>query len=57
MMKPCTGNRDLEAWLAAIEADDDQSELRSFAAGTQGPAGQHRLPEESAQWPRQNGMT
>jgi transposase len=32
MMTARTGSRDLEAWLAAVEADD-QSGLRSFAAG------------------------
>jgi transposase len=32
MMTACTGRRDLEAWLAAAEADD-QADLRSFAAG------------------------
>jgi transposase len=32
MMTARTGSRDLEAWLAAIEADD-QAGLRSFAAG------------------------
>jgi hypothetical protein len=33
MMTQRTGDRDLEAWLAAIEADDGQPDLRSFAAG------------------------
>jgi len=33
MMTQRTGDRDLEAWLAAAEADDGQPELRSFAAG------------------------
>lgn len=32
MMKARTGSRDLEAWLAAVEADE-QAGLRSFAAG------------------------
>jgi transposase len=32
MMTARTGSRDLEAWLAAVEADD-QPELRSFAVG------------------------
>ena len=32
MMTARTGSRDLEAWLAAVEADD-QSGLRSLAAG------------------------
>ena len=32
MMTSRTGSRDLEAWLAAVEADD-QPELHSFAAG------------------------
>jgi transposase len=32
MMTARTGSRDLEAWLAAVEADD-QAGLRSFAAG------------------------
>lgn len=33
MMTCRTGDRDLEAWLAAIEADDQQPDLRSFATG------------------------
>ena len=33
MMTRRTGDRDLEAWLAAVEAGDGQPELRSFAAG------------------------
>jgi transposase len=33
MMTGRTGDRDLEAWLAAIEADDEQPDLRSFATG------------------------
>ncbi|MGH3236943.1 MAG: ISL3 family transposase [Streptosporangiaceae bacterium] len=33
MMANRTGSRDLEPWLAAVEADDSQPELRSFAAG------------------------
>jgi transposase len=33
MMTGRTGDRDLEAWLAAIEADDGQPDLRSFATG------------------------
>jgi transposase len=33
MMTARTGDRDLEAWLAAVEADDGQPELRSFATG------------------------
>jgi transposase len=33
MMTQRTGDRDLEAWLAAVEADDGQPELRSFATG------------------------
>jgi transposase len=33
MMTGRTGDRDLEAWLAAIEAADGQPELRSFATG------------------------
>ena len=33
MMTRRTGDRDLEAWLAAVEADDGQPELRSFATG------------------------
>jgi hypothetical protein len=33
MMTGRTGDRDLEAWLTAIEADDAQPDLRSFAAG------------------------
>jgi len=33
MMTGRTGDRDLEAWLAAIEADDQQPDLRSFATG------------------------
>jgi transposase len=33
MMTARTGDRDLEAWLTAIEADDGQPELRSFATG------------------------
>lgn len=33
MMTGRTGERDLEAWLAAVEADDGQPELRSFATG------------------------
>lgn len=33
MMTCRTGDRDLEAWLAAIEADDEQPDLRSFAVG------------------------
>ncbi len=33
MMTHRTGDRDLEPWLAAVEADDAQPELRSFAAG------------------------
>jgi hypothetical protein len=33
MMTGRTGDRDLEAWLTAIEADDGQPDLRSFAAG------------------------
>jgi transposase len=32
MMTARTGSRDLEAWLAAVEADD-QAGLRSLAAG------------------------
>ena len=33
MMTARTGDRDLEAWLTAVEADDGQPELRSFANG------------------------
>ena len=33
MMTGRTGNRDLESWLTAVEADDSQPDLRSFAAG------------------------
>jgi transposase len=33
MMTGRTGDRDLEPWLAAIEADDGQPDLRSFATG------------------------
>jgi transposase len=33
MMTGRTGNRDLESWLTAVEADDGQPGLRSFAAG------------------------
>ena len=33
MMTGRTGHRDLEAWLADIEADDGQTDLRSFAIG------------------------
>ena len=33
MMTSRTGDRDLEAWLAAVEADDGQPELHSFATG------------------------
>jgi transposase len=33
MMTGRTGSRDLEPWLTAIEADDSQPELRSFATG------------------------
>jgi hypothetical protein len=33
MMTARTGDRDLEAWLTAVEADDGQPELRSFATG------------------------
>ena len=33
MMTGRTGDRDLEAWLTAVEADDGQPDLRSFAAG------------------------
>jgi transposase len=33
MMTGRTGDRDLEAWLAAVEAGDGPPELRSFAAG------------------------
>jgi transposase len=33
MMTGRTGNRDLESWLTAVEADDGQPDLRSFAAG------------------------
>ena len=33
MMTGRTGDRDLEAWLVAVEADDGQPELRSFATG------------------------
>jgi hypothetical protein len=33
MMTGRTGDRALEAWLAAVEADGDQPELRSFATG------------------------
>jgi transposase len=33
MMTGRTGDRDLEAWLIAVEADDGQPDLRSFAAG------------------------
>jgi transposase len=33
MMTHRTGDRDLQAWLAAVEADDGQPELRSFATG------------------------
>jgi transposase len=33
MMTGRTGDRDLETWLAAVEADDGQPELRSFATG------------------------
>jgi len=33
MMTERTGDRDLEAWLTAVEADDGQPELRSFATG------------------------
>jgi hypothetical protein len=50
-------DQDLEAWLAAIEADDGRPELGSLAAGIPRPAGQYGLQEESAQRPRQNGMT
>jgi transposase len=33
MMTGRTGDRDLEPWLTAVEADDGQPELRSFATG------------------------
>ena len=33
MMTHRTGDRDLQAWLTAVEADDGQPELRSFAVG------------------------
>ena len=33
MMTGRTGSRDLEPWLTAVEADDGQPDLRSFAAG------------------------
>ena len=33
MMTGRTGNRDLESWLTAVETDDGQPGLRSFAAG------------------------
>jgi transposase len=33
MMTGRTGNRDLESWLTAVEADDGQPDLCSFAAG------------------------
>jgi transposase len=33
MMTSRTGDRDLEAWLIAVEADDGQPDLRSFATG------------------------
>jgi transposase len=33
MMTGRTGSRDLETWLTAVEADDGQPDLRSFAAG------------------------
>ena len=33
MMTGRTGNRDLESWLAAVQADDGQPDLRSFTAG------------------------
>ena len=33
MMTGRTGSRDLESWLAAIEADDGQPDLRSLATG------------------------
>ena len=33
MMTHRTGDRDLEAWLTAVEADDGQPDLRSFAVG------------------------
>jgi transposase len=33
MMTHRTCDRDLEAWLTAVEADDGQPKLRSFAAG------------------------
>jgi transposase len=33
MMTNRTGDRDLEAWLATVEADDGQPGLRSFATG------------------------
>jgi transposase len=33
IMTERTGNRGLEAWLAAVEADNGQPELRSFATG------------------------
>jgi len=33
MMTARRGDRDLEAWLTAVEADDGQPELRSFATG------------------------
>jgi transposase len=33
MMTGRTGDRNLETWLAAVEADDSQPELRSFATG------------------------
>lgn len=33
MMTGRTGDRDLEAWLTAVEADYGQPELRSFASG------------------------
>jgi transposase len=33
MMTGRTGDRDLQAWLAAAEADDSQPDLRSFATG------------------------
>ena len=33
MMTNRTGDRDLEAWLSAVETDDGQPDLRSFATG------------------------
>jgi transposase len=33
MMTERTGDQDLEAWLTAVEADDGQPDLRSFATG------------------------